>query len=88
VVDRVLPDADGVEFCHEVRRHDSRAYIFLLSALDSADAVAKGLAAGADDCLSKLASDGELLEQLKRAELHAQRPAGHRALHRENGSAG
>lgn len=76
MIDQLLPDADGIELCHEVRRHDEdgRAYIFLLSSLDSPDAVAKGLAAGADDYLSKRSSDAELLEQLKRASLHTRLP--------------
>lgn len=76
VIDRVLPDADGIELCHEVRRHDpdGHVYMFLLSALDSADAIAKELAAGADDCLSRGASDAELLEQLKRASLRVRSP--------------
>lgn len=67
-----LHDADGIELCHEVRRHDSesRVYILILSELDSDDDIAKGLAAGADDCLCARSSDAELLEQLRRASLH------------------
>jgi len=69
VIDRVLPDGDGIELCKEVRRlsRDGRAYLLLLSALDTAADLAHGLAAGADDYLSKRASEAELVARVKAA---------------------
>jgi DNA-binding response OmpR family regulator len=57
IVDRMLEDGDGIALCSEVRRQhlQGRVYLMLLSALDSDSDVAAGLAAGADDYLSKRA---------------------------------
>jgi DNA-binding response OmpR family regulator len=69
IVDRMLEDGDGIALCSEVRQQhlQSRVYLILLSALDSAADIATGLAAGADAYMSKRAPDHELLEKLARA---------------------
>jgi len=69
IVDRMLEDGDGISLCQEVRRQhaQSRVYLMLLSALDSAADVAEGMAAGADEYLSKRASDTDLIACLEAA---------------------
>ena len=69
IVDRMLEDGDGISLCGEVRRQhaNSRVYLILLSALDSAQDVAAGLAAGADAYVSKRSSDEEFLAKLTEA---------------------
>jgi DNA-binding response OmpR family regulator len=66
IVDRMLPDADGIALCKEIRQlsEPNRVFVVLLSARDSAADIAAGLAAGADDYLSKRAGDQELLDRL------------------------
>jgi DNA-binding response OmpR family regulator len=66
IVDRMLPDADGMALCKEIRRlsEPNRVFVVLLSARDSAEDIAAGLAAGADDYLSKSAGDQQLLDRL------------------------
>jgi len=66
IVDRMLEDGDGIALCDEVRRQrlQSRVFLIVLSALDSATDMAAGLAAGADEYLSKRATDDELLAKL------------------------
>ena len=69
VIDRMLGDGDGIELIAELRAHcaPNRIYMMLLSALDTADDIAGGLAAGADDYVSKHGSDEELLQRLHAA---------------------
>lgn len=77
IIDRMLSDGDGIELCNEVRRlsRDGHAYLILLSALDSPADLARGLAAGADDYLSKQISDTTLLERVRIASRHARLPS-------------
>jgi DNA-binding response OmpR family regulator len=69
IIDRVLPDADGIQLCREVRALSApnRIFAMLLSARDSAEDIAAGIAAGADDYLSKKAADADLLERIRLA---------------------
>jgi DNA-binding response OmpR family regulator len=69
IVDRLLEDGDGIEFCRRFRaRHpDRRTYIMMLTSLDSESDIAAGMKAGADAYVSKRASDEELLAHLKKA---------------------
>jgi DNA-binding response OmpR family regulator len=69
VVDRMLGDGDGIDLCREYReRHPQKGvYIIILSALDSAADVNAGMIAGADDYVSKRATDVQLIERLRRA---------------------
>jgi DNA-binding response OmpR family regulator len=66
IIDRMLPDADGITLCREIRKlsEPNRIFVTLLSARDSEADVAAGLAAGADDYLSKRAGDEQLLDRL------------------------
>ena len=72
----MMPDFSGLELCERIRA-DNRGgytYIILLSAKVEKDNVVKGLAAGADDYLTKPFDAGELLARIgvgcRTVELH------------------
>ena len=69
IIDRMLGDGDGIELIAYLRHRcfPNRVFMMLLSALDTADDIAGGLAAGADDYLSKRGSDEDLLDRLRAA---------------------
>jgi len=69
VIDRTLGDGDGIELIADLRARcaPNRIFMMLLSALDTADDIAGGLAVGADDYLSKRGSDKDLLQRLRAA---------------------
>lgn len=65
VLDRVLPDGDGVELCHALRADGWRGPILMVTArAEIVDRIA-GLDAGADDYLPKPFDVGELLARLR-----------------------
>jgi DNA-binding response OmpR family regulator len=72
VIDRRLGDEDGITLIQELRdRYKThRVYLMLLTAMDSAEERARGLAAGADDYLSKKASATEILAHISAAREH------------------
>ena len=53
VLDRRLPDGDGLEVCRRARARGFRHSILMLTAMDHAEAEIEGLAEGADDYLGK-----------------------------------
>ncbi len=53
VLDRRLPDGDGLEVCRGARARSFRNSILMLTALDDAEHEVEGLAEGADDYLGK-----------------------------------
>lgn len=69
IVDRMLQDGDGISLVRELRRcHvQHRVFLMLYSALDSEGDRRDGIAAGADEYLSKRATDAELLARLRAA---------------------
>src|ERR1700759_1541193 len=66
VTDWMLPDFSGLEVLQKMRAEDQReyTYIIVLSAKSEKDNVVKGLAAGADDYLTKPFDAGELLARI------------------------
>jgi len=60
VLDVLLPDANGLDLCRQIRRHTQAPVIFLTVRSDQADVI-KGLEAGGDDYLAKPFSIEELL---------------------------
>ena len=76
LTDWMMPDLSGLELCEQIRAdsHPGYTYIILLSAKSEKDAVVKGLAAGADDYLTKPFDPGELLARVgvgcRTVELH------------------
>ncbi len=67
IVDVMMPDIDGNEFCRIVRADKALEYvpIIFLSARSSVDDVAQGMIAGADDYLSKPIKIKELLSKIE-----------------------
>lgn len=65
ILDVMLPGRDGFEILGEIRRHDSRIAILLLTARDHVTDRVAGLEAGADDYLVKPFAFSELLAQLR-----------------------
>lgn len=63
ILDRHLRDGDGMDLCREYRARQTgrRVRILMLSASDSPEESRTALAAGADEFMSKRASDGELM---------------------------
>jgi len=53
VLDRRLPDGDGLEVCRRARARGFRHSILMLTAMDHAEAEVEGLSEGADDYLGK-----------------------------------
>jgi two-component system OmpR family response regulator len=53
VVDRMLPNVDGIALVRELRHRGEQVPILMLSALGEVDARVEGLSAGADDYLAK-----------------------------------
>src|SRR5260370_21766027 len=53
VLDRRLPDGDGLDICRHARRKGFANSILMLTARDDPDATVEGLSEGADDYLGK-----------------------------------
>lgn len=66
ITDWMMPDFSGPELCERIRTHARRAYtyIIVLTSISEKDNVVKGLAAGADDYLTKPFDPGELLARI------------------------
>jgi len=61
VTDWMMPDVSGVELCERIRRTElAYTYVILLTSISDKDMIVKGLAAGADDYLTKPFDPGEL----------------------------
>lgn len=64
VLDRMLPEKDGVSVCVNWRENDIVIPILMLTALDSTDDKVRGLDAGADDYLAKPFAFKELIARI------------------------
>ncbi|MBR9970161.1 response regulator transcription factor [Magnetospirillum sulfuroxidans] len=64
VLDRMLPDGDGLDFLRRLRERGDRIPVVLLSALGDVDQRIEGLRAGGDDYLPKPCALAELLARL------------------------
>ena len=67
VLDVMMPGMDGIELCRRIRARSQTAEvpILLVSARHDPEIVRKALAAGADDCLSKLTPQYKLLLKVR-----------------------
>jgi two-component system cell cycle response regulator len=78
ITDWMMPDLTGIEFCEHVRNYPREAYTYLimLTGITEKDELVKGLAAGADDYLTKPFHSKELLARVgvgrRIVELHRQ----------------
>jgi sigma-B regulation protein RsbU (phosphoserine phosphatase) len=66
ISDWMMPEMDGPTFCEAVKAHEKfRAIpIILMTALDQPEQIAEGLQRGADDFLTKAASDQEVTARI------------------------
>lgn len=64
ILDRMLPDKEGVDVCRDLRTSGIRIPIIILTAKDATDAKIEGLDAGADDYLVKPFSLRELFSRV------------------------
>jgi two-component system cell cycle response regulator len=66
ITDWMLPDSSGPELCERIRAdaQNSYTYIILLTSMTEKDSVVKGLAAGADDYVTKPFDASELLARI------------------------
>src|SRR5204862_1892040 len=65
VLDVMLPGADGLHVCRELRRRGSPVPVLMLTARDAVEDRIAGLDSGADDYLAKPYDFGELLARLR-----------------------
>jgi DNA-binding response OmpR family regulator len=65
VLDRRLPDGDGLEFCAIWRAAGIATPVLVLTALDGTEAIVEGLRTGADDYLTKPFASAELVARLE-----------------------
>lgn len=67
ILDRVMPDVDGIEICRQLRQSDSPVHVILLTSLNRREDLLEGLEAGADDYLTKPLDAHELRARLQAA---------------------
>jgi len=65
VVDRMLPEVEGLKIVQTLRAMDNKTPVLILSALDDVDERVKGLKAGGDDYLVKPFAFSELLARIE-----------------------
>lgn len=85
ITDWEMPDVTGLDLCRRIRQgHKDYVYIILLTSNTEKDQIIEGLAAGADDYLTKPFHPGELLARVgvgrRVSELHRQIQAKNMAL--------
>lgn len=75
ILDRMLPELDGIELCQTLRRERRDTLILMLTAKDALQDKIEGLHAGADDYLTKPFAFDELLARLRALQRRASRQA-------------
>ena len=65
IIDRMLPDVDGVVVIEALRRSQMRMPVLVLSALDTVEERVRGLNMGGDDYLAKPFSAAELFARIE-----------------------
>ncbi len=65
LVDRMLPELDGLSVIHTLRKEGNQTPVLVLSALGEVDDRVKGLKAGGDDYLTKPYAYAELLARVE-----------------------
>lgn len=64
LLDRMLPNTDGIEICTEIRK-TSNVSIIMLTAMASSTDIVDGLDAGADDYITKPFRNSELIARIR-----------------------
>lgn len=64
ILDRMLPDIDGMEVCRQLRQEKKQCLILMLTAKDALEDKIEGLRGGADDYLTKPFDFEELLARM------------------------
>jgi two-component system cell cycle response regulator len=65
ITDWMMPDVSGLDVCERIRSSElSYTYVILLTSISDKEMVVKGLAAGADDYLTKPFDPGELCARI------------------------
>lgn len=64
LLDIMLPDSDGIQFCRRFRRQSGKPVIFLTSCSDESDII-RGLDSGGDDYITKPFRLQELLSRIR-----------------------
>jgi diguanylate cyclase (GGDEF)-like protein len=86
ITDWMMPDLSGIELCEHIRAHSRKTYTYLiiLTGITEKAKLVRGLAAGADDYLTKPFHSDELLARVgvgrRIVELHRQLEAKNRLL--------
>jgi DNA-binding response OmpR family regulator len=65
ILDRMLPDAEGIELCRQLHDRDPDLRVLMLTAKDALEDKLDGLKAGADDYMTKPFAFQELLARLE-----------------------
>ncbi len=65
LLDRNLPDGDGLDLCRELRASSPHGYIIMLTGEDSDEAKLEGFARGADDYVTKPFIVDELIARIR-----------------------
>ena len=65
ILDRMLPDMDGLDVCRRLREEDHGGCILMLTARDARQDKVEGLRVGADDYLTKPFAFDELLARME-----------------------
>jgi two-component system cell cycle response regulator len=65
ILDRRLPDGDGLELCRELRAASPHAYLVMLTGETSDEAKLEGFAVGADDYVTKPFQIDELIARIR-----------------------
>jgi DNA-binding response OmpR family regulator len=65
VLDVMIPKIDGFQVCRDLRSHNVKTPVLMLTALDATSDKVKGLDSGADDYLSKPFSFDEFLARVR-----------------------
>ncbi|MEI6045677.1 MAG: response regulator transcription factor [Chloroflexota bacterium] len=65
ILDRMMPEMDGVEVCKRLRQSNPDIYVIMLTAMGTEDQRVVGLEAGADDYISKPFNGRELVLRVK-----------------------
>lgn len=65
LLDRMLPDAEGLDVCRKLRARKSKTPIMMLTALDSPEEKVEGIRVGADDYLTKPFDFDELVTRIE-----------------------